>query len=115
MYENYIDQINKINEKVDLSTEFPNWEKSVQFKIKDGESKVGSLYFVVRDDKVAEVKEGELSEADVTIEGNAESIEKLFDGSLPVIGAFITKELTIQGNVGDAVAAKVLLDAARLF
>jgi putative sterol carrier protein len=115
MYENYIEQIKKINDKVDLSVEFPNWNKSVQFKIKDEKDNVSSLYFVVKNGKVEKAAVGELADAEVVIEGNSKAIGQLFDGSLPVTGAFITKEITVHGNVGDAVAAKVLLDAARLF
>lgn len=112
----FLTQIRKINDKVDLDTEFPDWNKSVQFIIRDtqGEEEK-AFYFVVDGGKVAKADDGKLKEADVTIEGTAEAMSNLFDGELPVVGAFITKELVIKGTVGDAVGANVLLQAARTF
>jgi putative sterol carrier protein len=112
MEERFLAQIRKIDEKVDLDNEFPDWNKSIQFKIKE---KGLSFYFVVDRGKVAKAEKGTLTNPDVTIEGNAEAISDFFDGKIPVIGAFITKELTITGAIGDALGAKVLLDAARIF
>ncbi len=112
----FLSQIQKINDKVDLSTEFPDWNKAVQFIIKNtqGEDEM-SFYFVVDGGKVAKADVGKLNEADVTIEGNAEAMSNLFDGELPVVGAFITKQLVIKGTIGDAVGVNVLLQAARTF
>jgi putative sterol carrier protein len=112
----FLTQIQKINDKVDLDTEFPDWNKAVQFIIKNtqGEDEM-SFYFVVEGGKVAKADNGKLPVADVTIEGNAEAMSNLFDGELPVVGAFITKQLVIKGTVGDAVGVNVLLQAARTF
>ena len=121
MFETYLDHIRKIDQKVDLSTEFPGWEKKVQFNVREcgcgpkGEDKVNHFYFVVKDGKVAKSGEGELQGAEITLEGEPKAIAGLFDGSLSVVGAFITKDLTIKGSVGDAVGVKVLLDAVRIF
>ena len=121
MFEKYLEQIKIIDQKVDLNTEFPGWNKTVQINVREcgcglhGEDKVTSIYFVVKDGKVAESDEGEYVNPEVLIDGEPKAIEGLFDGSLSVIGAFITKDLKIQGSVGDAIAVKVLLDAARLF
>lgn len=109
-------QIEKINEKVDLSNEFPNWNKSVQFIVKGSSwEDESAFFFAIEDGKVTRSGSGKLDEADVTIEGSAEAINNLFNGELPVIGAFITKQLIIKGKVGDAVGANVLLQAARTF
>jgi hypothetical protein len=42
-------------------------------------------------------------------------MSNLFQGELTVIGAFITKELSITGAIGDAIGANVLIQAARVF
>lgn len=110
----FLAQIKAINNKVDIDTEFPDWKKSVQFKVK-GENGGFSFYFAVDGKKVSEVASGELPEADVVIEGSQEAMGDLFEGNLAMIGAFITKELDIRGAVGDAVAANVLIQAARVF
>jgi putative sterol carrier protein len=121
MFEQYLEQIKKIDQKVELNIEFPDWNRTVQINVRecgcgiDGEDKVTSMYFVVKKGKVAETGEGEFYNADVVLDGEPPAIEGLFNGSLSVVGAFITKDLTIEGSVGDAVAVKVLLDAARLF
>ena len=112
MEERFLAQIKDIEKKVDLDNEFPDWNKSVQFKIKDKDL---PFYFVVAKGKVAKAEKGILAHPDVTIEGDAQAISNFFDGKLSVIGAFITKELTITGAIGDALGAKVLLDAARIF
>lgn len=112
MEKRFLAQIRKIDKKVDLDSEFPDWNKSVQFNIKDEGI---SFYFVVDRGKVAKAERGTLASPDVVIEGNAHAMADFFDGKLPVIGAFITKELTITGAIGDALGAKVLLDAARIF
>ncbi|MEW6410757.1 MAG: SCP2 sterol-binding domain-containing protein [Nitrospirota bacterium] len=109
----YLAQIRKINEKVNLDEEFPDWNKSVQFIIKN--STETAFYFVVDGGKVSKVEQGKLDKADVIIEGKPEAMQRLFDGEIPIIGAFITKELTITGPIGDAIGAKVLLEAARIF
>ena len=92
----FLNQIRKSNDKVDLSTEFPDWNKAVQFIVKNtqGEDEM-SFYFVIDGGKVAKADNGKLNEADVTIEGNAEAMSNLFDGELPVVGAFITKQLVV--------------------
>jgi len=112
----FLSQIRKINKKVDLDTEFPDWNKSVQFIIRNSKGEeVKAVYFVVDRGKVAKTGKGKLKVADVTIEGSAKAMSNLFNGELPVVGAFITKELIIKGTVGDAVGANVLLQAARTF
>ncbi len=112
----FLAQIQKINDKVDLNTEMPDWNKAVQFIIKNtqGEDE-RSFYFVIDGGTVVKADNGKLNEADVTIEGNAEAMSNLFDGELPVVGAFITKQLVIKGTIGDAVGVNVLLQAARTF
>jgi len=114
--EKLLAQIAKINEKVDLDTEFPDWNKSVQFIVHNtsgGED--FSCFFIVKDGKVARSGSGLIDEADVTIEGPVGVIDDLFNGDLPVIGAVITKKMIIKGRIGDAVGANVLLQAARTF
>lgn len=111
--EEFLCQIRKISGKVDLSDEFPDWNKTVQFNVK-GDPEL-SFYFVVRDNKLAEVATGKLANPDVVLEGDHQAMTDLFAGRLPVIGAFITKKLTITGAIGDAVGANVLLQAARIF
>lgn len=109
----FLAQIEKINKKVDIDTEFPDWKRSIQFIVK-GE-KDFSFYFVVDGKKVSKVGSGELPKADVYIEGKQELISNVFKGELAMIGAFITNELTIRGAIGDAVGANVLIQAARVF
>ena len=109
----FLVQLEKINDKVDIDTEFPDWKKSIQFVVK-GE-KGFSFYFVVDGKRVSKVGEGVLPQADVYIEGTQEALSNLFQGKLAMIGAFITQELTIRGKVGDAVGANVLIQAARVF
>ena len=115
--ERFLSQIRKINEKVDLKTEFPGWNKSIQFNVVETGKGNGeaSFYFVVEGGRVSKVDKGKLTNPDVTIEGSAQAMSKLFEGIIPIVGAFITKELTIKGAVGDAVGANVLLQAARTF
>ena len=74
-----------------------------------------AFYFVVDGGKVTKANNGKLGEADVSIEGTADAMTNLFEGELAIVGAFITKELVIKGNVGDAVWANVLLQASRTF
>jgi len=109
-FQKFLSQINKINKKVDLDNEFPDWNKAVQF-ITEG----GSFFFVVDNGKVSHVDTGEIDSPDVTIKGDAQSISDLFDGKISIIGGFITKKLKIDGPVGDAIGANVLIQAARLF
>lgn len=121
MFESYLEHIRKIDQKVDLGTEFPGWERKVQFNVREcgcgpkGEDKVNHFYFEVKGGKVVKSGEGELEGAQVTLDGEPQAIAGLFDGSLSVVGAFITKDLTVKGSVGDAVGVKVLLDAVRIF
>jgi hypothetical protein len=121
MFEAYLEHIRKIDQKVDLSTEFPGWSKKVQFNVREcgcglnGADKVNHFYFEVKDGKVARAGEGELEGAEVTLDGEPKAIAGLFEGTMSVVGAFITKDLTITGSVGDAVGVKVLLDAVRIF
>lgn len=110
----FLTQIKAINNKVDIDTEFPDWKKSIQFKVK-GEKGDFSFYFVVDGKKVSEVASGELPMADVVVAGSQKALTDLFEGNLAMIGAFITKELDIRGAVGDAVGANVLIQAARVF
>ena len=112
MEERFLALIRKIDEKVDLDSEFPDWNKSVQFNIKD---KAISFYFVVARGKIGKAEKGTLPSPDVIIEGDALAISDFFDGKLPLVAAFITKKLTITGSIGDALGAKVLLGAARIF
>ena len=107
----YLSQLNKINEKVDLDNEFPDWNKAVQFITEGGDS----FFFVVDNGKVSQVDTGKLDIPDITITGDAQSISDLFEGRLSIIGGFITKKLQINGSVGDAVGANALIQAARLF
>ena len=109
----FLTQLEKINKKVDINMEFPDWKRSIQFIVKG--KKDFSFHFVVDGKKVSKVAEGDLPKADVYIEGKQESISNLFKGDLAMIGAFITQELTIRGAIGDAVGANVLIQAARVF
>ena len=113
MLEKYLEQIRKINQKIDLDTEFPDWNKSVQFKVSDVDD--GAFYFVANGGRITDVKQGLLSAPDVTIEGRDDVMEAMFKGEISIVGAFITKELTIQGAIGDALGAKVLLEAVRVY
>lgn len=110
----FLTQIRKINKKVDIDTEFPDWTKTVQFIAKKGKEEI-PFYFSVDGKKVAKVAKGRAKTADVVIEGSQKSLSNLFEGNLTVIGAFITKELAITGAVGDAIGANVLIQAARVF
>jgi putative sterol carrier protein len=110
----FLAQVRKINEKVDIGTEFPGWKKSVQFIVKQGSKEI-SFYFLTDGKKVTKVDKGKLTKADVTLEGSQEAVSNLFEGNLSIVGAFITKELTIAGTIGDAVGANVLIQAARVF
>lgn len=110
----FLAQIRAINNKVDIDTEFPDWKKSVQFKV-NGENGDFAFYFVVDGKKISEAASGELPEADVIIEGSQKALSELFEGNLAMIGAFITQEVNIRGTVGDAVGANVLIQAARVF
>ena len=108
--EKYLSRLTKISEKVDLDSEFPDWNKAVQFITEEG----SSFFFVVDHGKVTEVGDGKFNAPDVTITGDAHSISDMFEGKLSVIGGFITKKLHIDGSVGDAVGANVLIQAARI-
>jgi putative sterol carrier protein len=110
----FLAQIRKINKKVDIDTEFPDWKKSVQFIVKKGKQEI-PFYFSVDGKKVAKVAKGKLPKADLIIEGSQKSLADLFEGKLTIVGAFITKELSITGTIGDAVGANVLIQAARVF
>jgi len=109
--ERYLNQIRLIDQKVDLDSEFPDWNKAVQFVI-DGEP---AFYFVVQDGTLTKAQAGEYPNPDVTIKGSSQAISDLFDGKMAVVGGFITKELAIEGKVGDAIGANVLIQAARVF
>jgi len=110
----FLVQIRRINEKVDIGTEFPGWKKSIQFIAKNGEKEI-PFYFSVDGTKIVEVARGKMPKADVIIEGSQKSVTDLFEGTLTIIGAFITKELSITGTIGDALGANVLIQAARVF
>jgi len=110
----FIAQIQKINEKVDIDTEFPDWKRSVQFVVKNGE-KEKAFYFVTDGTKVSKVDKGKIDKPDITIEGTQEAMSKLFEGKLAIVEAFITKELGINGAIGDAIGANVLIQATRVF
>ena len=109
----YLSQIRQINEKIDLDTEFPDWNKSVQFIVTDLDG--GGFYFTTNGGKVTQAEEGKLANPDVTIEGTSGAMSDLFDGNVSIVGAFITKQVTIKGAIGDALGAKVLLDAVRVY
>lgn len=118
----FLSQIKKINEKVDLDTEFPDWDKTVQFNIRGNgpaatcpPAEILSFYFEVDRGRVVKAETGKPSKADVILEGSNEAMSNLFEGKLTIIEAFITKEVTVTGAVGDAVGANVLLQAARTF
>jgi putative sterol carrier protein len=113
MIDKYLSQIMQINEKIDLDTEFPDWNKSVQFVVTDFDG--GEFYFTTNKGKVAKVEQGKLANPDVTIEGTSIAMSDLFDGNVSIVGAFITKQVTIKGAIGDALGAKVLLDAVRVY
>ena len=113
MLEKYLSQIRKINEKIDLATEFPDWNKSVQFRVTDIDK--GSFYFIADDGRIAEIGEGQIKDPDVTIEGSDKAMGALFNGEISIVGGFITKELSVQGAIGDALGAKVLLEAVRVY
>lgn len=113
MLDKYLSQIRKINEKIDLKTEFPDWKKSVQFNVTDVDN--GAFYFVADGQKISKIGEGKLDSADVTIEGTDKAMAAMFGGDISIVGAFITKDLTIQGTIGDALGAKVLLEAVRVY
>lgn len=108
---NFLDQIKKINEKVDIDNEFPDWNKTVQFKIKNDDA----FYFTVHNGMVSQVAAGTTANPDVTIEGELKDMEDLFEGRLAIVGGFICKNLKITGAVGDAIGANVLIQAARIF
>jgi len=110
----FLAQIRQINKKVDIDTEFPNWTRTVQFVVKKGKAEM-PFYFSVDGKKVIKVAKGKVTQADVVIEGSQKSMSNLFRGELTVIGAFITKELSITGAIGDAIGANVLIQAARVF
>lgn len=107
----FLDQIKKIDKKVKLNEEFPEWNKSVQFLVQNGTP----FYFVVKDGKVSKFGEGKINNPDVTIQGDLNFIERLFEGELSIIGGHITKKLIINGRIGDAIGANVLIQAARVF
>jgi|GEM_PF-6675253 putative sterol carrier protein len=113
MIDKYLSQIRKINGTIDLDTEFPDWNKSVQFIVTDNDG--GAFYFKTEAGKVTQADEGLLVNPDVTIEGTNGAISDLFDGNVSIVGAFITKQVTIKGPIGDALGAKVLLDAVRVY
>jgi putative sterol carrier protein len=110
----FLAQIRQINKKVDIDTEFPDWTRTVQFVVKKRKAEM-PFYFSVDGKKVIKVAKGKVSQADVVIEGSQKSMSNLFQGGLTVIGAFITKELSITGAIGDAIGANVLIQAARVF
>ena len=119
----FLSQIKKINEKVDLDSEFPDWNKTVQFNIRGNGGttavcpppEIGSFFFEVNGGRVVKAEMGKPGKADVILEGSNEALSNLFEGKLTIIEAFITKEVTITGAVGDAIGANVLLQAARTF
>lgn len=110
----FLVQIRRINKKVDIGTEFPGWKKSIQFIVKNGKKEI-PFYFSVDGTKIVKVARGKMPKADVVIEGSQKAVSDLFKGNLPIIGAFITKEVTITGSIGDALGANVLIQAARVF
>lgn len=119
----FLSQIKEINEKVDLDSEFPDWNKTVQFNIRGNggtpdvcpSPEIGSFYFEVNGGRVVKAETGKPGKADVILEGSNEALSNLFEGKLTIIEAFITKEITVKGTIGDAVGANVLLQAARTF
>lgn len=113
MTDKYLSQIRQINGKIDLDTEFPDWNKSVQFVVTDSDK--GAFYFTTAGGKVTHAEEGTLANPDVTIEGTDSAMTELFEGNISIVGAFITKQVTIKGAIGDALGAKILLDAVRVF
>ncbi len=113
MMEKYLSQISKINQKVDLETEFPDWDKSVQFNITDVDK--GAFYFVAKGGKIAEFGEGTIKNPDVSINGTDSNMSALFNGETTIVGAVITKQLSVDGAIGDALGAKVLLEAVRVY
>lgn len=113
MIDNYLVQLRKINEKIDLDTEFPDWNKSVQFVVTDSDD--AAFYFITNQGKVTQIEQGMLTKPDVTIEGTSSAISDLFEGNVSIVGAFITKQVEIKGPIGDALGAKVLLDAVRVY
>jgi len=43
------------------------------------------------------------------------AMSALFNGEISIVGAFITKQISVEGAIGDALGAKVLLEAVRVY
>ena len=111
MMDKYLDQLNLINKKVDLDEEFPDWDKRVQFILDDD----SGFHFITRDGQVTKVDEGILDRPDVVIKSDNETMSLLFAGKVAIIGGWITQKIKIEGKIGDAIGANVLIQAARVF
>ncbi len=86
--------------------EVKTWNKVYQFVV-EGD---GEFYIEIKDGKM-EVKEGKHPSPIATLSATREVLEKILNGELDAMKAFMTRQLKITGNVLDTMNLKKLIDA----
>lgn len=81
------------------------WNKVYQFNIE------GSQFYIQIKDGKAEIAEGTHPSPIATLSMSKETLRKILSGELDAMRAFMTRQMTITGNVFDTVNLKKIIDA----
>ena len=92
---------------VEAMPEIKSWNKVYQFVVEDA----GAKFYVEIKDGELKVVEGEHPSPIATLTAKAEVLQKILNGELDAMRAFMSRQLKITGNVLDTMNLKKLIDA----
>ena len=108
LFEKAKEKFNEIFEKAKASLpELSSWNKVYQFVVED----TGEEFYVEISNGQIKVVQGKHPKPIATIVATSDVLEKIINGQLDAMAAFMKRQMKITGNVLDTMNLKKLLDA----
>lgn len=100
-----VDKVNrKLSSRDDIKEEVKDLKKSVNIIVDDQ-----AFSFRFENAEVVDFKCEALETADITLSASEENMNKLLDGELRPMKAYITRKITLKGNIQDIMFLKKFL------